>query len=216
MDDNTIKKIVEKELEKNNGILYLKACWIARTFIPPGKRLGLKEEEYDMGKRGYVTERWIGSETEADNPLGPDNEGFSYINIEGENITLKDAVRVLGSEIMGEKYAVNHKSLGRLTKIYDFETRIHYHLHLMQKDADLVGKVAKEEAYYFLEDVDMGKHPETFFGVHPYIVDQNLQYELLLPHLIDWNSNQILKHSRAWHSTRARNSAHTRNPGTVR
>ncbi|HEB29883.1 MAG TPA: hypothetical protein ENI15_03270 [Spirochaetes bacterium] len=198
MEDSAIKKIVEKELEKNNGILYLKACWIARTFIPPGKRLGLKEEEYDMGKRGYITERWIGSETEADNPSGPDDEGLSYIDIEGENITLKDAVRALGGTIMGEKYAGIHRSLGRLTKIYDYETRIHYHLHLRQKDADLVGKVAKEEAYYFLEDVDMGKHPETFFGVHPYIVEQNLQYDLLLPYLVDWNSNQILKHSRAY------------------
>jgi mannose-6-phosphate isomerase class I len=198
MKGSTIKKIVEKELEKNNGILYLKACWIARDFLPPGKRLGLKEEEYDMGKRGFIAERWIGSETEADNPLGPDDEGLSYINIEGENITLKDAIRAMGSTIMGEKYANTHKTLGRLTKIYDYETRIHYHIHLRQKDADLVGKVAKEEAYYFLEDVDMGKHPETFFGVHPYIVEQNLQYELLLPYLVNWDSNQILKHSRAY------------------
>ena len=198
MEDSKIKSIVEKAVEKTNGILYLKPCWIARDFLPHGKRLGLKEEEYDMGKRGFIAERWLGSETTADNPLGPDDEGLSYLNIEGEDITLKDAVRVCGGTIMGEKYAKTHDSLGRLAKIYDYETRIHYHLHLKQKDADLVGKVAKEEAYYFLEDVDMGLQPETFFGVHPYIVDEKLQYDLLLPYLVDWNSDLILKHSRAY------------------
>lgn len=198
MEDSKIKKIVEKAIEKDNGILYLKPCWIARDFLPPGKRLGLKEEEYDKGKRGFIAERWLGSETNADTPLGPEDEGLSYLNIEGENITLKDAVRVCGPTIMGESYAKSHNTLGRLAKIYDYGTRIQYHMHLMQKDADLVGKTAKEEAYYFLEDVGMGPHPETFFGVHPYIVEQNKQYELLLPYLVDWNSDLILKHSRAY------------------
>ena len=36
----------------------------------------------------------------------------------------------------------------------------------------LVGANSKEEAYYFPEDVDLGPHPETFFGVHPYIVQR--------------------------------------------
>ena len=38
------------------------------------------------------------------------------------------------------------------------------------KDAAKLGRNPKEEAYYFPEDVDLGPHPETFFGVHPYIV----------------------------------------------
>ena len=69
MEDGRIKNIVEKTIEKTNGIVYLKPCWIARDFLPHGKRLGLKEEEYDMGKRGFIAERWMGSETTADNPL---------------------------------------------------------------------------------------------------------------------------------------------------
>lgn len=198
MDDNRIREILGKAIEKNNGILYLKPCWIARDFLSPGKRLGLKEEEYDMGERGFIAERWLGSETSADTPKGPEDEGLSYLDIEGEEITLKDAVRVSGSQIMGEEYANNHADLGRLAKIYDYAPRIPYHIHLLQKDADLVGKVAKEEAYYFLEDADLGGHPETFFGVHPYIVEQKKQYEILLPYLIDWNSDRILKHSRAY------------------
>jgi len=60
MDDAILRTTVEKAIEKHNGILYLRPCWIARDFLPPGKRLGLKEEEYDQGDRGFITERWLG------------------------------------------------------------------------------------------------------------------------------------------------------------
>jgi hypothetical protein len=68
----------------------------------------------------------------------------------------------------------------------------------MKKDAMLVRKKPKEETYYFLEDAPLGNHPETFFGVHPYLVEQNIQYKTLLPYIEDWNSDLILKHSRAF------------------
>ena len=198
MDDTKLRNIIETEIGKMNGIVYLRPSWVARNFLPPGKRLGMKEEEYDMGERGFITERWLGSETNADNRIGPEDEGLSYLEVEGESILLKDAVGVCGQLIMGEQYAKTHKGLGRLAKIYDFESRIFYHIHQMREDASKVGKNPKEEAYYFLEDVDMGKHPETFFGVHPYLVEGGKQYETLLPYLVDWNSDLILKHARAY------------------
>ena len=46
----------------------------------------------------------------------------------------------------------------------------------------------KEEAYYFPEDVDLGPHPETFFGVHPSIVEQK-QYGVLLPYRVEWKDD---------------------------
>ena len=55
------KILVEKALEKGNGILNLKPAWVARDFLPPGRRLGLKEEEYEVGKRGWISERWLGA-----------------------------------------------------------------------------------------------------------------------------------------------------------
>ena len=198
MDDGSIRRILEKAVERMNGILYLRPCWVARDFLPPGKRHGLKEEEFAVGERGFISERWIGSETRAENRIGPEDEGLSYLKIEGENILLKDAVRVCGPLIMGEAYAKNHPDLGRLPKLYDFDSRIFYHIHQMKGDANKVGKNPKEEAYYFLEDVDLGKHPETFFGVHPHIVEQGKQYDLLLPYLVNWNSDLILKHARAY------------------
>jgi hypothetical protein len=144
------RKIVENGLAKGNGILRLAPAWVARDFLPPGRRLGLKEEEYEVGERGWISERWIGSTTKADNRVGPPDEGLSYIGLEGgESITLKEAVEVAGPAIMGEEYAKTHKGLGRLAKIYDFGARIPYHLHQMKKDAALVGANPKEEAYYW-------------------------------------------------------------------
>ena len=166
--------------------------------MPPGRRLGLKEEEYEVGERGWISERWIGSTTNADNRVGPPDEGLSYIAQTGDDrITLKEAVQVAGLAIMGEAYAKGHSGLGRLAKIYDFGARIPYHLHQMKKDAALVGANSKEEAYYFPEDVPVGPHPETFFGVHPYIAERK-EYDILLPYLVEWKDDLILRHSRAY------------------
>jgi hypothetical protein len=193
-----VRKIVEKELENNDGILKLKPAWVARDFLPPGKRLGLTEKEYDVGKRGFICERWLASVTKADNAISPEDEGLSYLKLDSnEKVLLKDAVSLAPDLIMGQEYSKAHTGLGRLAKIYDFASRIQYHIHQMQEDASLVGKNSKDEAYYFPEDVDTGAHPETFFGVHPYIVDEK-KYDILLPHLVEWKDDLILRHSRAY------------------
>ena len=193
-----VRATVEKALEKGAGVLNLKPAWVARDFLPPGKRLGLKEKEYNVGKRGYICERWLASVTNADNAVGPEDEGLSYLNTGSKDeITLKEAVEKAGDLIMGTQYAKTHSGLGRLAKIYDFGARIPYHIHQMEKDAKLVGANPKDEAYYFPEDVDTGPHPETFFGVHPYIVDEK-KYDILLPYLVEWKDDLILQHARAY------------------
>jgi len=198
MQPNKAREIVETALTRDNGILRLKPAWVARDFLPPGRRLGLKEEEYAAGARGYICERWLASVTRADNRIGPPDEGLSYLALDGgEQITLKDAVDAAGPAVMGEAYARTHKGLGRLAKIYDFGARIPYHIHQMKKDAALMGRNSKEEAYYFPDGLDMGPHPETFFGVHPYIVEQK-KTDVLLPYLVDWKDDLILRHSRAY------------------
>ncbi len=192
------RTLVEDALAKGNGILRLEPAWVARDFLPPGRRLGLEEEAYDVGERGWISERWLGSTTEADNAVGPPDEGLSYIALDSDQrTTLREAVEHAGPAIMGDEYAETHQGLGRLAKIYDFGARIPYHLHQMEEDAALVGRNPKEEAYYFPEDVPLGPHPETFFGVHPYIADQK-KYDLLLPYLEDWKDDLILRHSRAY------------------
>ena len=190
------RAIVEKALAEGNGILRMDPAWVARDFLPPGRRLGL--DEYAVGERGYICERWMGSVTLADNRVGPPDEGLSYLKLPGgEEMSLKEAVEVAGAAIMGAEYAKTHSGLNRLAKIYDFAVRIPYHLHQMQDDAALVGANSKEEAYYFPAGLDMGAHPETFFGVHPYIVQED-KFEVLLPYLEEWKDDDILQHARAY------------------
>jgi hypothetical protein len=188
------KALVEDLLANENGILRLKPAWVARDFLPPGRRLGIPEDQYDVGERGFICERWLASITRADNTVGPDDEGLSYLLTEdGSRITVKEAVAAQPELIMGTEYASNHANLGRLIKIYDFGSRIPYHIHQVEEDAALVGRSSKDEAYYYLE-VDRGPHPETFFGVHPYITEEN-KHDILLPYLEEWDSDLILRHS---------------------
>ena len=171
---------------------------MARDFLPPGKRLGLPAEAYDAGERGWISERWIGSTTKADNRVGPPDEGLSHVGLgDGRRMTLKEAVEVARPAIMGADYAATHQSLGRLAKIYDFGARIPYHIHGRKEDMARVGRNPKEEAYYFPEGVDLGPHPETYFGVHPYIVREK-KFDILLPYLREWKDDMILQHSRAY------------------
>ena len=201
MDKKNIKELTLNIVEKNNGILRIKPTYVARDFLGSGKRLGLKEEEYNVGERGEITERWLASTVKAENRIGPADEGLSYVFINddpGDNsLLLLDALKSSKELLMGEEYSKKYSTFGRLAKVFNFEKRLFYHLHQMQKDAELVGCNGKEEAYYFPEDVDLGADPVSFYGVHPYISDQK-KYDLLLPYLIDWNSDLILKHSRGY------------------
>jgi hypothetical protein len=191
--------LTEELLNQGNGVLRLAPAFVARDLVPPGRRLGLPEEEYGLGERGYVCERWLGSTTEADNRVGPPDEGLSYV-VDGDGrpvVTLRDAVAADPAAVMGSAYAAaNPAGLGRLAKVLDYGARIPYHVHPPQRWAALVGRNAKDEAYYFPAGVDMGARPETFFGVHPSVARAGGQ-DVLLPYLVDWNSDLILRHARA-------------------
>jgi len=198
METGMLAAILEKELAAKDGLLRLRPSWVARDFLKPGRRLGLSEKDLNVGQRGFICERWLASETEADNAVRHPHEGLSFLDIEGENILLRDALAASGSLIMGASYAAKHRGLDRLAKIYDFDTRIFFHYHQTTADARKIGRNSKEESYYFPTGVDVGRHPETFFGVHPYIVEQGRQYEILLPYLEKWEGDGILSVSRAY------------------
>jgi hypothetical protein len=198
MADADTKDRIRNELAATDGLLEMNPCWVTRNFLPPGKRLGLREDEYKVGERGYVCERWIVSETRAQNPIDTPHEGQSFIRMStGEPVLLVDALKLCREALLGAEYATRHSGLDRLLKIYDYKTRLFYHIHQMKKDAVRVGMNSKEEAYYFL-DTDLGAHPETFFGVHPYIVREHLQEELFVPYLERWEGDSILQHASAY------------------
>ncbi|MET8864757.1 hypothetical protein ABZW11_17610 [Nonomuraea sp. NPDC004580] len=193
-----VRDLLARLLDAGNGVLRCAPAWVARDFLPPGRRLGLPEDAYDVGERGAICERWLASTTKADNRVGPPDEGLSHVVGEhGERLLLRDAVAADPAAVMGAAYAAAHPAgLGRLAKIFDYAYRLPYHIHPPQEYAALVGRNAKDESYHFLPGVDMGAHPETFFGVHPWIAEQGA-YEVLLPYLVDWDSDLILRHARA-------------------
>ncbi len=198
INDNTLRSEVESIVANADGLLQLEPAWVARNFLPPGRRLGLPDDQYDLGDRGGICERWLASTTEADNKVKVSEEGLSFIAMEnGKKLSLKAAVESAPEAIMGAEYASSHDGLGRLAKIFDYAERLPFHLHQMETHAKLVGCNSKEEAYYFPEGLPMGPSPETFFGVHPYI-NQERKYELLLPHLRKWEDDAILQHARAY------------------
>jgi len=198
-DPEKTRMTVGKAVEDHDGILSLEPAWVARTFLPAGRRLGLEEKQYMLGERGGICERWLASTTQADNPVKVSDEGLSFLAFDhGERITLRDAVFALPELIMGKEYAATHpRGLDRLAKLFDYKYRIPFHLHQMKHHAALVGRNPKDEAYYFPEGVDMGVEPETYLGLHPSIVERH-EHDVLLPYLQQWDSDLILKHSRAY------------------
>jgi hypothetical protein len=115
----------------------------------------------------------------------------------GDRFPLRDAERLAPELVMGADYAANHSHLGRLCKILDYGYRIPLHIHPPQPHADLVRQSSKDEAYYFPSGVDMGPQPETFLGVHPWLVGQGAQ-DLILDQLVAWDSDDILAYSRGY------------------
>jgi hypothetical protein len=190
--------LLDRALADGDGILRLEPAWVARDFLPPGRRLGLPDDAYDLGERGAICERWLASTTKADNAVGPPDEGLSYLALDGpRRVTLSEAVERDPAAIMGAAYAATHSGLGRLAKIFDYGARLPLHLHQRQEHAALVDRHSKDEAYYFPPGVDMGPHPESFFGVHPSIVEDG-RYDVLLPYLEAWDSDLILRHTRGY------------------
>lgn len=185
-------------IDRAGGVLRLEPAWVAREWLPPGRRLGLTDAEYDVGERGAICERWLASTTRADNRVGPEDEGLSYVRAadvgDGRPVTLASIVEAAPELVLGTAYAATHDGLGRLAKIFDFADRIPYHIHPRRQHSELVGRNPKDEAYYFPPGYDMGPHPESFFGVHPWITETG-NHEILLPYLEDWDSDLILQHA---------------------
>jgi hypothetical protein len=190
----SVRDRAEAMLADHNGVLRLEPAVVA--FLPAGRRLGLAEEAYDVGDRGAICERWLASTTRADNRVGPPDEGLSAIACDSGPLLLSDVVREAPDLLMGREYAAEHPAgLGRLAKIFDYAFRLPFHVHPPQEYASLVGAHSKDEAYHFLP-VEMGSHPESFLGVHPWIAETKA-VDALLPYLINWDSDLILRHSRA-------------------
>ena len=70
MSVETVRSTLDEALAGWDGMLRLEPAWVARDFVPPGRRLGLPADAYEMRERGFVCERWLASTTKADNLIG--------------------------------------------------------------------------------------------------------------------------------------------------
>ncbi len=189
-------ELVREALRAGEGVVRLAPCWVPRSFLMPGGRLKLHPGDlYALGAhRGGIDERWFSSTTKADNGPGtPEDEGLSYIAIDGKRVLLKEAVESIGDEILGP--GVNGWNV--LCKFFDNLGPIPHHMHQMDEHAARVGAKGKPEAYYFPPQYNFtGNHfPYTFMGLNPGTTRDDVRRCLER-----WNEgdNGILDHSRAF------------------
>lgn len=192
------KAVVDAEIARSGGILRLDPAYVARDWIPEGGRFPIPGGTYDAGERGSFSERWLVSTTHADNRVGPDDEGLSYLRLgDGGRVLLSEAVAAAFESIAGAEYAASHDGLGRLAKIFDYDARVPFHIHPPKAEAAKVNRNPKDEAYYFPPQESMGPHPETFLGLHASFAG-GAGAERIVDLLRVWDSDRILGFSRAY------------------
>src|SRR3982751_5806305 len=91
-------------LSEGDGVVRLAPCWVPRSFLMPGGRLKLDSRDlYAFGAhRGGIDERWFSSTTKAANgPLTTQDEGLSYIELNGRKALLREAIETVGDQFLG-------------------------------------------------------------------------------------------------------------------
>ena len=168
------KERIEKALEKGKGVLRLAPTWVPRVYCRPGRRIKLHPSDYFvLGMRGGIDERWFSSTTWAENGPGtPEDEGLSYIVVDEdgkERILLRDAVDLMGPELIGETLWNKYHRWAMFSKFFDNQGPLPHHIHHRQEHAARVGADGQPEMYFFPAQMNNhgGEFPFTFFGFHP-------------------------------------------------
>lgn len=169
------RSIVQKAIDRGEGVFRLAPAWVPRSFCRPGRRLKLHPDDYyALGlKRGGIDERWFSSTTFADNGPGtPEDEGLSYLWADdgnGEKALLRDAVDLLGRELLGDAIMDRFGRLPMYSKFFDNMGPLPHHIHHDDRYAARVGAYGKPEMYFFPAQVNNhgGEFPFTFFGFNP-------------------------------------------------
>lgn len=172
MNDQQTMQLTTKALEKGAGVVRLMPTWVPRAFCVPGRRLRLHPSDlYALGgNRGGIDERWFASTTHADNgPLTPDDEGLSYIYVDGDKVALRHAMGLLGEQFLGKEAIQKYGGWVMYSKFFDNMYPLPHHLHQSDAMAAHVGRVGKPEAYYFPPQYNfaLNSYPYTFFGLEP-------------------------------------------------
>jgi hypothetical protein len=192
--------LLKEALAAGEGIVPLAPCWVPRSFLMPGGRLKLDPRDlYALGAhRGGIDERWFSSTTKADNGPGtPQDEGLSYIAIDGRRVLLQEAIETMGDDFLGADVMREQGGWNVLCKFFDNLGPIPHHMHQSDADARKVGRRGKPEAYYFPPQYNFKENhfPYTFMGLDPSTTKDDVRRCLER-----WNEgdNGILFHSKAY------------------
>ena len=169
------EEVIRDTFEKGKGILRLFPAFVPRRFGKAGHRLKLHPDDYfAFGmERGSITERWFASTIAAQNgETAKADEGMSYVCVDyntDEKFLLKNAVKVLGEELVGKELMEKYNGWPMYSKFFDNENPLFHHLHLTFEDAAKVGKLGKPECYYFPKQLNnyFGEANYTYFGFDP-------------------------------------------------
>jgi len=197
MDHNAL---IKDALAAGDGVVRLAPCWVPRSFLMPGGRLKLDPRDlYALGAhRGGIDERWFSSTTKADNGPGtPQDEGLSYIAVDGQRVLLKEAIDTRGDDFLGADVMRDQGGWNVLCKFFDNLGPIPHHMHQSEEHARKVGRRGKPEAYYFPPQYNFkdNNFPYTFMGLDPSTTKDDVRRCLKR-----WNEgdNGILFHSKAY------------------
>jgi hypothetical protein len=186
-------------LEAGEGILRLAPTWVPRVYLQPGRRLKLDSRDlYAFGAhRGGIDERWFASTTPAANDNRTHDEGLSYVVLDDQRFTLKEAVEAEGSRLIGKAMWDTYHRWPVYSKFFDNSGPIMHHLHQSEEQAKLVGREGKPEGYYFPPQLNAtsGNFPHTYFGLEPGTTREDIRNCL---DRWDTGDNGILDYSKAY------------------
>ncbi len=170
-DEDTIRSA----FKDGEGVFRLFPAFVPRRFGKAGHRLKLHPDDYFVFgmERGSITERWFASTIAAQNgEKAKADEGLSYVCTDyGSDVkfALRDAVKVLGEELVGSELMEKYHGWPMYSKFFDNENPLFHHLHLTFEAAAKVGKLGKPEHYYFPKQLNnyFGECNYTYFGFDP-------------------------------------------------
>ncbi len=177
---------LKRFLCEQNGVLRLTPTWVPRSFCRPGRRIRLHPDDYYAlgAERGGIDERWFSSATHADNGPGtPEDEGLSYIALNAdasEKLLLRDAVSLLGADLIGEALWEKYHGWSMFSKFFDNLGPLPHHIHHRDEHAARVGCKGKPEMYFFPSQVNNhpGEFGFTFLGLTPDTTKEQIRASL--------------------------------------
>lgn len=179
-----VERMIRQTFERGEGIFQMEPSFVTRTFNLPGKRLKLHPDDYYAYgmEAGAVMERWFSSVNRTrNNNLKREDEGLSYVHTgDGQRFLLKDAVELLGAELIGAQLQEQYGTWPVFAKFFDYSNPLYFHFHPKDDVAKRVGCSAKPECYYFPPQLNsyVGARPSTYFGFNPEVTKETVRDRL--------------------------------------